>query len=166
LKIALLPIGDVDRAVLEHLAAGLSVLGDIEILRAVDVPESAYRPRRRQYLASDLLTLTASYPQDRVLGMTDVDMYGPPKKFIFGLAEIRGKSAIVSLNRLKGDDQLTRRRAEKEAFHEIGHTFGLRHCPNRACVMAFSNSLVDTDKKEKDYCRSCTLKLRTAGQVP
>ena len=166
MRTALLPIGDVDDDVLSHLASELSVFGDVEILPGVGVPESAYRPHRGQYLASDLKELTASYPHDKVLGIASVDIYEDPLMFVFGLADIRGKSAIISLNRLKGDAEILMQRAAKEAFHELGHTFGLRHCPNRICVMTFSNSLADTDSKGKDYCHFCTLRLRTAGVFP
>ena len=45
----------------------------------------------------------------------------------------------------------------KEAIHELGHTFGLRHCYN-LCVMRSSNSLKETDEKSSKFCNSC-LKL-------
>lgn len=163
MRIALLPIGDMDDAVLAHLASELSVLGDVEILPRVDVPGSAHRPHRVQYLASELKELTASYPHDKVLGVVDVDIYEGSRRFVFGLADVGGRSAIISLSRLKDDAETFRQRAAKEAFHELGHLFGLRHCQDRSCVMTFSKSLVDTDAKQKDYCQFCALRLRTAG---
>jgi archaemetzincin len=163
LRIALLPIGEVNEAVVSHLASELSAFGEVDVLRAVDIPESAYRSRRRQYLASDLMKLTAGFPQDKVIGITEVDTYEGSKRFVFGLAEVGGKSAIVSLSRLNGNPEVIPRRATKEVVHELGHTFGLRHCPDKSCVMTFSNSLGDTDFKEKDYCRSCALVLRNSG---
>ena len=166
MRTAILPIGDMDDFILTHLASELSVFGDVEILPRVDVPESAHRPRRGQYLASDLKELTASYPHDKVLGVVDVDIYEGSNKFVFGLADVKGRSAIISLNRLKGDAETFSQRAAKEAFHELGHMFGLRHCQDRSCVMTFSRSLADTDAKQKDYCQFCALRLRTAGVFP
>ncbi|MCJ2556877.1 MAG: archaemetzincin family Zn-dependent metalloprotease [Candidatus Thermoplasmatota archaeon] len=166
MRTAILPIGDMDGFILTHLASELSVFGDVEILPRVDVPESAHRPRRGQYLASDLKELTASYPQDKVLGVVDVDIYEGSNRFVFGLADVKGRSAIISLNRLKGDTETFKQRATKEAFHELGHMFGLRHCQDRSCVMMFSKSLADTDAKQKDYCQFCALRLRTAGVFP
>jgi archaemetzincin len=50
-------------------------------------------------------------------------------------------------------------RAVKEIVHELGHTFGLGHCPNSKCVMHFSNSLADTDLKEAYFCNMCRPKI-------
>ena len=45
-----------------------------------------------------------------------------------------------------------RRRAATEAIHELGHTFGLRHCSRPSCVMWFSNTLAETDRKDVRPC--------------
>jgi len=39
--------------------------------------------------------------------------------------------------------------------HELGHTYGLGHCPDTHCVMHFSNSLRDTDIKSATFCPAC-----------
>lgn len=102
--------------------------------------------------------------QDRLLGVTDLDLYVPNMNFIFGEARMPGKVAIISTHRLKGvtdygGEELFLGRTMKEAMHELGHTLGLKHCERSDCVMHFSNSLKDTDRKSEDYCGSCSKKL-------
>jgi archaemetzincin len=90
------------------------------------------------------------------------DLYVEGLNFVFGLADSPGKAAVISLHRLHADADgaLFRARAVKEAMHELGHTRGLRHCADSRCVMAFSKSLADTDRKGKEFCSRCAQKLR------
>ena len=53
-------------------------------------------------------------------------------------------------------------RTQKEAVHELGHTFNLQHCHRTFCVMHFSNSIFDTDKKESLLCDQCYLQAALA----
>jgi archaemetzincin len=100
--------------------------------------------------------------EERVVGIADVDLYVPRLNFVFGEADVGAGTAIVSLCRLRQeyyglapDEALFLERATKEIVHELGHTFGLGHCPNNKCVMHFSNSLADTDLKEAYFCNEC-----------
>lgn len=102
--------------------------------------------------------------EDRLLGVTDLDLYIPNMNFIFGEARLPGRVAIISTHRLTGTtdlggEQLFPIRVIKEAVHELGHTLSLTHCDTHSCVMYFSNSLRDTDRKSDDYCMSCSEKL-------
>jgi archaemetzincin len=82
--------------------------------------------------------------------------------FVFGEADAGRGCAIISLARLglppaegKPAAVLFRRRALTVAVHEIGHLLGLGHCPKEDCVMHFSNSLADTDRKSPEFCKRC-----------
>jgi archaemetzincin len=46
-------------------------------------------------------------------------------------------------------------RAIKEAIHELGHTFGLKHCPDWRCVMASTHAAERLDVKSADFCAAC-----------
>ena len=97
-----------------------------------------------------------------MLAITNSDLFSGNLNFVFGLAQSPGRCAAISLFRLRmgADEQRFHRRAVKEAVHELGHTWGLSHCQNPQCVMHFSNSLADTDRKETDWCDICDTKLR------
>jgi archaemetzincin len=56
------------------------------------------------------------------------------------------------------NDAIFEKRILREAIHELGHTFGLYHCQNY-CVMQFSNSLMEADKKSIKFCNNCSKRL-------
>ena len=58
------------------------------------------------------------------------------------------------LNRI-GRDIALRARGQG-GLHEVGHAlFALRHCNNPKCVMSFSNTIFDVDRKSKEVCKNC-----------
>ena len=101
-----------------------------------------------------------------ILAICNIDAYSPGLNFVFGQASVTGGVAAIYLPRLRqefygiaADISIFIERVLKECTHEVGHTFGLDHCPKQSCVMHFSNSVVDTDRKAKDFCNVCRNKL-------
>jgi len=168
--IALVPIGNVDKEFLEALRPPLEdVFGQrTRVGDGVELPGEGWNRDSSQHLASSLLAALSPSPHsgDTVLGVVNVDIFAPGLNFVFGQADITGKRALISLQRLRQelyglpqDENLFRQRALKEAVHELGHTYGLGHCPDRTCVMHFSNSLPDTDLKGWKFCSVCNEKV-------
>ena len=94
------------------------------------------------------------------LALTPYDLYSAGLNFVFGVA-YPFKGCIVSYARLLAEDEsLFLSRLRKEITLEMGHVFGLEHCPNPKCVMHFSNSLSDTDYKSENFCKVCEQKLK------
>ena len=84
-----------------------------------------------------------------------MDLYIPIFTFVFGEAQLDGKAAIISLCRPRGDvdgimppKSVFLRRLIKLSLHELGHTFGLGHCRQDACLMGFSANLEKLDQKK------------------
>jgi archaemetzincin len=134
---------------------------EIVTVSRIPLPPSAYDRARRQYYATSILRQLARVkPPDaeRLLGVADVDFYVPELTFVFGEADAERGVAVFSLARLHPDssDQHGRalflKRAATEAVHELGHTYGLDHCANSCCVMWFSNTLAETDRKGLAFC--------------
>jgi archaemetzincin len=166
--VLLLPVGRIPREDLEILSRDLLAIGTACMVgRSVPLPQCAYDRRRNQYLANAFLALAAQAapaladPRGKVLAVTEMDLYADDLNFVLGMAESHGRTAVISLCRLGlgADPQARRLRALKEAVHELGHTLGLAHCPDAECVMHFSNTLVDTDRKGSSLCAVCERKL-------
>ena len=102
----------------------------------------------------------------KILVICDMDAYSGELNFVFGEALLGGCIAAIYLPRLRPefynleqDELMFNDRIAKEAIHELGHSFGLFHCNNKRCVMYFSNSLYDTDFKNRTFCKNCKNKL-------
>jgi archaemetzincin len=166
-RILIVSIGDVDSDILRNIANALEKAFHckIELGKKMLIPGDSYNSKRKQYHSTIILKkIQADKPKsfDRMLGITDVDLYVSGLNFVFGEADVFSGVTVVSLTRLrqefyglKPDNRLLRERAIKEAIHEIGHTYGLGHCSNPKCIMHFSNSLKDTDIKGQGFCNIC-----------
>jgi len=182
MKIAILRIGSVDIDIVESIKRELCdkfPATTCEILEhTMQVPQDTYNASRHQYHSSSILARIQDYIEkseaDRVLGVTEVDLYVPRLNFVFGEAQCPGKTAIISMFRLKPEfygrspnRDLFVERSVKEAVHEVGHTLGLVHCHNSACIMFFSNSILDTDRKKLVFCERCyPLVLKSLEGLP
>ncbi len=139
--------------------------------RIVDnVPAETLDTRRGQRSSTKILRWIlerAPGEADKVLGLTDADLFIPVLTFVFGEAQMGGTAAVMSTARLgtrydgsPAPAALLEARYTKECLHELGHTFSLVHCPDPGCVMARSNALPDIDRKQAGFCRSCRQRLR------
>jgi len=181
--IYLIRIGRLDQSNLRDLKMNLR-LDFNEFNMNVEILKKKIKLRRnyidktnKQYKAQKLLDLLYKNAKEkklfRILGILDKDIYSKDFNFNFGVANRGSHAALISISRLRESfyiessdlyrklesQETLNERILKEAKHELGHTFGLKHCRN-ICVMQFSNSLSDTDKKTVEFCESCLSKIR------
>jgi archaemetzincin len=145
----------------------------IETAEPLPLPKRAFYPARRRYRAEKLLDYLVQQgkPEARVtLGLTAVDISTSKAPYedwgILGLATIDGRSAVLSSFRCRrGADNSAHVRARfaKTAVHELGHSFGLEHCPTPGCIMHDGEGSVLTTDTEHDLCAATRDRLRLAG---
>ena len=151
---------------LEHLAASLvrTFRTSCQIRPETLDVSFALDEGRRQYHSTAIIQRLERMadPDARVLGVTPCDLFVPVLTFVFGEAQLDGNCAVVSTARLHEEfyglparADLVRERLVKEASHELGHTFGLRHCSDWRCVMASSHAVERLDVKGAEFCAAC-----------
>jgi archaemetzincin len=172
----LIPAGSVEEELLKELVKSIrDKLGVMaEIGELIGIPEEAFDARRNQYHSTRILNSlekVGAFGKAQLMVVTEVDLFVPTLNFVFGEALPSKEVAIISLCRLRqefygkpADHKLLKKRMVKEVVHELGHVWGLRHCPDPRCVMFFSNSLADTDRKSDNFCKRCKGLLRDDAQ--
>ena len=171
LTIRLISVGSLPPVLLGFLQEGLRRELGVDVKLGENLPLPAACPEGRGQCPGEpfLAELAAARPhgEEMILGVTGVDLTAPGLNFVFGLADPRSRAAVISLARLypefygqPRDPRRFKARAIKEAVHELGHLLGLDHCPDPACIMSFSNSLADTDRKGPGFCELCRDLLR------
>ena len=180
MKIAILGIGRLKPGVLDEAARSIQTLFHCEAQGCppLEIPAGAFDTRRNQYSSVEFMLVLARGnfgDFDRVIGLTECDLFIPMLTFVFGQAQLGGRVALVSLARLRQefygaspDPEFFGLRLSKEIGHELGHSFGLIHCPDRGCLMSLATSIQDVDRKTDDFCPSCrsVVGRATAVQSP
>jgi archaemetzincin len=173
----LLPVGNIGTPLLQDLCAAIprSLPVACEILPFHLDPTPTYHPERQQFHSSEILQRMQGLvrPKDwRFLAITDVDLYIPILKYVFGEAQMGGPGAVVSTFRLRQefygldrDDALLAQRLLKESVHELGHTLDLHHCQDYRCVMASSHAVEWIDLRESSMCEACGSLVETNGSL-
>ena len=169
--ITFLSFGLFDRGFLEKISEAVAIeFNCTVVIRDAHVDISEYfDPVRRQYNGNKLLQAVDSinfHESSKVIGLFNVDLYIPILTYIFGQAQLGGRTGIASLYRLSNerygianDDAFLLERFKKEVIHELGHLFGLIHCHTPTCVMRSSTYVEDIDQKDAQLCLKCRTEL-------
>ena len=136
----------------------------IKILEPVDFPKNAfYQPRNRYRADSIIKYLRTKTPNNCVtLALTNKDISVTKGKVadfgVMGLGYRPGNACVASSFRLNPKNK--NEQFYKIAIHELGHTQGLKHCPDKTCFMRDAEGKNPTNE-EKDFCQNCKKVLRS-----
>lgn len=131
--------------------------------RSVTDVFDAWDPERTQLdarQALDLLFETRSHDAVVELDVTAIDLYEDGKPFVFGLASLPDRTALLSVARL-GDDDEEQERARLRTLvrHEFGHAVGLPHHDVADCVMRQDPTVASLDGAPEGPCVVCHTSL-------
>ncbi len=164
-RIFILPVAKIQWWLLSEIKGDIRKVFGKEIIIADELPpptEVLNRDRGQIHSTGLIEAIVNRGYNGMVLGIIDFDLFVPGLNFVFGEADPAEGVAVVSITRLKEEfygrgagQELLLQRALKEAIHEMGHLYSLKHCPDPGCVMHFSNSIAETDRKSKEFCPVC-----------
>jgi len=168
------PLGPGSAAPAALVGGALAALYDVDVrvAKVEPLPAAAFYAARGRYRAEKLLEHLTTLHEGafRVLGVTAADISTTKGNVfdwgILGLASIDGRACVLSSFRCRRSARGAGHVAErlgKTAVHELGHTFGLEHCPTRGCLMHDGEGTVLTTDGERDLCSGCRGKLAARG---
>lgn len=165
----IVPVGDVDPVVKREASAGLRSIyqASVSVLDTQPIPTGAYDESRDQYRAEEFIDLAKRVGRgEKNIAITPKDLFYHRRNYVFGLAYLGGSGSVISTYRLhtssdggfsnRSASDIFANRIRKEVIHEVGHTLGLEHCSDERCVMNFSPTVREVDKKEERLCGSCS----------
>jgi len=173
IPVRIVPAGFVYYWILEHLQDNLPRAYPVEVRidqNPLKIPSFVYSKGGSQIMSEAFLNYLRAIDRwnrdERVLALVEGDARSLGTNFVFGQAEVGGRFGAVYIARLNPafygnseNDGLFLLRILKEASHELGHMLGLVHCRNARCVMSFSNSVWEVDRKGWLPCEECRGRL-------
>lgn len=178
-SVAIQPLGKVNAADIACVKVGIEALYAVivEVLPEKPLPKTAYYAPRQRYRADKLLDyLTSETPDrfDKVVGIATQDISATKGAItdwgLFGLAELGERACVVSTFRLrsgKATEPLFQIRLVKVVNHELGHTFGLEHCPTMGCMMQEGGGKIATiDGEAGAPCTACIRQMSFLRSPP
>lgn len=165
LIIQIQPFSDIKNQQVEEIAKEIKkIYPHVNILSPIDFPQNAYYKPRNRYRADSIIQfLNATTKGNLVtIGLTTKDISvtkgSNPDFGVMGLGYRPGKACVASSFRLNPKNSNSQ--FYKIAIHEIGHTQGLSHCPEKTCFMRDAEGGNPTEE-EKDFCIKCKNYLKT-----
>lgn len=176
--VALAPLGPFQPTLLDEIERGLVAELRVSVLRveALSLPPTALYAPRRRYRAERLLDFMRPRmraPATRILGVTEVDIsttaHGVYDWGVLGLGDLGGRACVISTwrcRRTARDAAQASRRMVTTCIHEVGHTLGLPHCPDTACLMTDARgSVLTVDRTSGHLCARCRQRVGLAAAL-
>ena len=164
--IKVLPLGPVDKGSMEAAVTALeNYAGPVTLLKPQDLPVHTFYPPRNRYRADKLIEwMAAEAGRGEVyVGLTTKDISTTKENVydygVIGLGYRPGRACVISSFRLKNKASFY-----KVVLHEVAHTAGLPHCPEKTCFLRDAKG-GDPTGEETGFCIKCEKFLKLKGWV-
>lgn len=173
-SIAILPFDNIDSNLIKELKNGLQkqMAVEITVLNNISIPDFAFYKPRQRYIADSLLVFLKQINKskaEKIIGITTKDIStrkGNVENWgILGLGACPGQACVVSTFRAGKNKVAYKyfcRRIITLSLHELGHTYGLEHCPVETCLMKDAEGKMNLDDGDS-YCNKCKNYLLSNG---
>ncbi len=165
ITILIQPFEDVKPKQLTEISENIrKIYPKIKILKPIKFPQNTYYEPRNRYRADSIIKyLRTKTPNNCVtLALTNKDISVTKGKVadfgVMGLGYRPGNACVASSFRLNTKNK--NEQFYKIAIHELGHTQGLKHCPDKTCFMRDAEGKNPTNE-EKYFCQNCKKVLRS-----
>ncbi len=170
ITIQIQPFDDLPRAEIDDVFRRVKmVYPHTVLLPTIKLPMLSYYKDRARFRADSLIAFLSRNTADTcvTIGLTSKDISTTGKGNIkdwgvMGLGFQPGNACVVStfrLNKHNLADQFF-----KVSVHELGHTQGLPHCPNKTCFMRDAEGGNHLDE-ETGFCSKCRKILACKGWI-
>lgn len=159
------PFSDMKLEDVENIAKQIRLIyPEVTVLEKIDLPKNTYYKKRNRYRADSIIQFLSLQTENGfvTVGLTNKDISVAKGKIedfgVMGLGYRPGKSCVASTFRLNPEKRESQ--FYKIIIHEIGHTQGLAHCPEKTCFMRDAEGGNPTDE-ETGFCKKCKKYLKT-----
>ena len=180
------PFGNVNPGYLTFVKNSLqNDFSSVKILPKMNLPRAAFVKIRKRYDANKMLWylqnlyVQRKYPNETFLvGLTESDLcqnrknpelwkgklgFGTPDYGIMGWGyQPNSKNIVpsqkVNINSTRRLNSNKKEQLAKLIKHELGHNFGLPHCPNKSCIMRDAEGGNHFDEMTV-FCKKCKLQF-------
>jgi len=167
ITIDIIPFENIEAKDVEFVSKELrKILASVVIKPKQDLPQQAYYAPRNRYRADTLIRFLSkrTSPFHVTIGLTTQDISTTKGEIndygIFGFGYRPGNACVVSSYRLSKKNALEQ--FFKVCIHELGHTAGLSHCPEKTCFMRDAEGKNPTNE-EVAFCEKCKAFLISKG---
>lgn len=164
--IYILEMGKIDNKKIKIIHKTIKDFFDVEVIHLGVIPKIAEAEviGMNRYDANKVLwKIERSYPNIKgkilIVSNDDISMDRKLNNTVYknwrvlGCALINKRTCVISTNRIGNNYRLL----SNVVIHELGHTFGLRHCETKNCIMRDGKGDGNTLNKPNMYmCNECT----------